>query len=122
WCQDTPAVARLPPPRAPSCLIDAYQSVGQLPLDVHATGVDFLVGGTLKWLLGGSGVAFLYIRGDLIPRLQPEVIGWFAHRDQFTFAPAFEYAADARRFEGGTPSVAAVYAASAGLQIVLEIG
>ena len=120
--QDITALARLAHARGASCLIDAYQSVGQLPLDVHATGVDFLVGGTLKWLLGGSGVAFLYIRGDLIPRLQPEVIGWFAHRDQFTFAPAFEYAADARRFEGGTPSVAAVYAASAGLQIVLEIG
>lgn len=120
--QDIAATARLAHDHGAFCLIDAYQSVGQLPLDVHAAGVDFLVGGTLKWLLGGSGVAFLYVRGDLIPRLRPEVVGWFAHREQFAFAPAFEYADDARRFEGGTPSVAAVYAASAGLGMVLEIG
>ncbi len=120
--QDIAGLARLARSRGALSLVDAYQSVGQLPTDVHASGVDFLVGGTLKWLLGGSGVAFLYIRGELIPRLRPEIVGWFAHRDQFTFAPAFEYAEDARRFEGGTPSVAAVYAASAGLQIVLEIG
>ena len=120
--QDPSALARLAHAHGAYCLIDAYQSVGQLPLAVHATGVDFLVGGTLKWLLGGSGMAFLYVRPDLIPHLRPEVVGWFAHRDQFAFAPAFEYAEDARRFEGGTPSVAAVYAASAGLQMVLEIG
>ena len=120
--QDIVVLARLAHARGAYCLIDAYQSVGQLPLDVHATGVDFLVGGALKWLLGGPGVAFLYARGDLIPHLRPEIVGWFAHRDQFAFAPTFEYAEDARRFEGGTPSVAAVYAASAGLQMVLEIG
>lgn len=120
--QDIAATARLAHDHGAFCLIDAYQSVGQLPLDVHAAGVDFLVGGTLKWLLGGSGVAFLYVRGNLVPRLRPEVVGWFAHREQFAFAPAFEYADDARRFEGGTPSVAAVYAASAGLGMVLEIG
>lgn len=120
--QDIAALARLAHARGAFCLIDGYQSVGQLPLEVHATGVDFLVGGSLKWLLGGSGMAFLYVRGDLLPRLRPEVVGWFAHRDQFAFAPEFEYAEDARRFEGGTPSVAAVYAASAGLALVEQIG
>jgi selenocysteine lyase/cysteine desulfurase len=120
--QDVTALARLAHARGAFCLIDAYQSVGQLPLEVHATGVDFLVGGSLKWLLGGSGMAFLYVRGDLLPRLRPEVVGWFAHRDQFAFAPEFEYAEDARRFEGGTPSVAAAYAANAGLALVEEIG
>ncbi len=120
--QDIASLARLAHNRGALCLIDAYQSVGQLPLDVHATGVDILVGGALKWLLGGTGVAFLYVRGDLIPRLRPEAVGWFAHHDQFTFAPTFAYAEDARRFEGGTPSVTAVYAASAGLASVLEIG
>jgi len=120
--QDIAALARIAHAQGALCLIDAYQSVGQLPLDVHATGVDFLVGGSLKWLLGGSGMAFLYVRGDLLSRLRPEVVGWFAHRDQFAFAPAFDYAEDARRFEGGTPSVAAVYAASAGLALVEDIG
>ncbi len=120
--QDITALADIAHARGAYCLIDAYQSVGQLPLDVPATGVDFLVGGALKWLLGGSGLAFLYVRDDLLDRLRPEVVGWFAHRDQFAFAPEFEYAEDARRFEGGTPSVAAVYAASAGLAIVEEIG
>jgi len=120
--QDIGGLARLAHASGASCLVDAYQSVGQLPLDVRAAGVDFLVGGTLKWLLGGSGVAFLYVRRELLGRLRPEAVGWFAHRDQFAFAPAFDYAGDARRFEGGTPSVAAVYAASAGLAMVLEIG
>jgi selenocysteine lyase/cysteine desulfurase len=120
--QDIVALADIAHARGALCLIDAYQSVGQLPLEVRAAGVDFLVGGALKWLLGGSGLAFLYVRGDLLPRLRPEVVGWFAHRDQFAFAPEFEYAEDARRFEGGTPSVAAVYAASAGLALVEEIG
>ena len=86
-------------------------------------GVDFLVAGGLKWLLGGPGTAFLYVRRDLIDRLHPHDVGWFAHADQFGFdVRRFTYAADARRFEGGTPSVAATYAARAGLEVVLEVG
>ncbi len=105
------------------CVIDAYQGTGQLPTDVHASGVDFLVSGGLKWLLGGPGFAFLYVRRDLHDRLHPHDVGWFGHREQFAFrTDHFDPAPDARRFEGGTPSVAAVYAASAGLDIVLEIG
>ena len=120
--RDIAALSRVAHACGALSLVDAYQSVGQLPLHVRAAGVDFLVGGTLKWLLGGPGMAFLYVRRELIPRLHPEAVGWFAHRDQFAFASAFDYAEDARRFEGGTPSVAAVYAASAGLAMVLEIG
>jgi kynureninase len=120
--QNIAQLAAIAHQRGALCLVDAYQSVGQLPLDVRAAGVDFLVGGGLKWLLGGSGIAFLYVRRELIHRLEPQVVGWFAHRDQFAFAAEFSYAGDARRFEGGTPSVAAIYAATAGLQIVLEIG
>src|SRR3990170_4934700 len=67
------------------CLIDAYQGTGQLPTDVHATGVDFLVTGGLKWLLGGPGFACLYVRRDLHDRLHPADIGWFAHKEQFSF-------------------------------------
>lgn len=121
--QDIAALAHIAHARGAYCLIDAYQSVGQLAVDVHATGVDFLVTGGLKWLLGGPGIAYLYVRRDLVERLHPHDVGWFAHADQFAFnVRQFEYAADARRFEGGTPSVAATYAGRAGLEIVSEIG
>jgi selenocysteine lyase/cysteine desulfurase len=121
--QDIAALAHVAHARGAYCLIDAYQSIGQLPTDVHTAGVDFLVAGGLKWLLGGPGTAFLYVRRDLIDRLHPHDVGWFAHADQFGFdVRRFTYAADARRFEGGTPSVAATYAARAGLEVVLEVG
>ncbi len=121
--QDIVAIAELAHARGALVVVDAYQSVGQLPLDVHATGVDFLVTGGLKWLLGGPGIAYLYVRQDLIKTLQPRNIGWFAHREQFAFdVRRFEYADDARRFEGGTPSLAATYAGRAGLDLVLELG
>lgn len=121
--QDLAALAHIAHASGGYCLIDAYQSVGQLPVDVKASGVDFLVTGGLKWLLGGPGIAYLYVRKELAGMLHPLDVGWFAHRDQFAFdVRHFAYAADARRFEGGTPSVAATYAGRAGLDIVLEIG
>lgn len=123
YVQDLGRVAEIAHRAGALCVIDAYQGTGQLPTDVHATGVDFLVSGGLKWLLGGPGIAFLYVRRDLHGRLHPHDIGWFAHRDQFAFkTDLFEPAPDARRFEGGTPSVAAVYAMAEGLGIVHEIG
>ena len=104
-------------------IIDAYQATGQLPTDVHALGVDVLITGGLKWLLGGTGIAFLYVRRDLIPVLRPSITGWFAAERQFEFdVRSFEFRTDARRFELGTPANAAVYAASAGIDIVGEIG
>ena len=121
--QDLAVLVHLAHAQGAYCLVDAYQSVGQLPVDVHATDVDFLVTGGLKWLLGGPGIAYLYVRRDLARMLEPKNVGWFAHRDQFAFdVRRFEYADDARRFEGGTPSVAATYTGRAGLDIVLEIG
>ncbi len=121
--QDVGTISRLAHEKGALCLVDAYQSIGQLPLDVHAAEVDFLVTGGLKWLLGGSGIAYLYVRREWLDRLRPRNVGWFAHRNQFAFdVRRFEYADDARRFEGGTPSVAATYAGRAGLGIVLEIG
>lgn len=121
--QDIGALADIAHRRGAYCLIDAYQSIGQLPTDVHAAGVDVLVTGGLKWLLGGPGVAYLYVRRDVAARLEPRYIGWFAHKNQFAFdVTRFEYADGARRFEGGTPSVAAVYAGRAGIDIVAEIG
>jgi len=121
--QDVAALAEVAHRAGAYLLVDAYQSIGQVPLDVHRAGVDFLVTGGLKWLLGGPGIAYLYVRRALADRLQPTEIGWFAHRNQFAFdVHRFEYADGARRFEGGTPSVAAVYAGQAGLSIVEEIG
>jgi selenocysteine lyase/cysteine desulfurase len=121
--QDIKAIAEVAHAKGALCLIDAYQSVGQLPIDVHDTGVDFLCAGGLKWLLGGPGIVFLYVREDLAKRLHPTTTGWFAHERQFEFDPhAISWHDDARRFEQGTPSLAAVATQLGGLEIIREIG
>ena len=121
--QDIQGVADAAHARGALCLIDAYQSVGQIPVDVKATGVDFLTAGGLKWLLGGPGIVFLYVREELARRLEPMVAGWFGHRDQFAFDPrSLTFHDDARRFELGTPALAAIYAQLGGLEYIEEIG
>src|SRR2546429_1855905 len=121
--QDIKAIAEAARKRGALTLVDAYQSVGQLPVDVKAAGVDFLTAGGLKWLLGGPGIVFLYARQELTRSLVPQIAGWFAHRDQFAFDPrTLELHDDARRFELGTPSLAAVYAQLGGLEYIEEIG
>src|SRR5204862_2544517 len=104
-------------------LVDAYQSVGQLPVDVKAAGVDLLTAGGIKWLLGGPGIVLLYVRDALARRLAPAIAGWFGHKDQFAFSPrVLELHEDERRFELGTPALAAVYAQLGGLDYIDEIG
>jgi len=121
--QDIKAIAEAARKRGALTLVDAYQSVGQLPVDVKAAGVDFLTAGGLKWLLGGPGIVFLYARQELTRSLAPQIAGWFGHRDQFAFDPrTLELHDDARRFELGTPSLAAVYAQLGGLEYIEEIG
>jgi len=121
--QDIRAVADAAHARGALCLVDAYQSVGQVPLDVKATGVDFLTAGGLKWLLGGPGIVFLYVREALARRLAPGIAGWFGHKHQFAFEPrVLELHDDARRYELGTPSLAAIYAQLGGLEYIEEIG
>jgi kynureninase len=121
--QDIHAVAAAAHAKGALCLIDAYQAVGQVPVDVRAAGVDFLTAGGLKWLLGGPGIVFLYVRAELARRLAPTIAGWFSHRDQFAFDPrSLELYDDARRFELGTPALAAVYAQLGGLDYIDEIG
>lgn len=121
--QDIAAVARTAHARGALCLIDAYQSVGQVPVDAGAANVDFLAAGGLKWLLGGPGIAFLYARPASTASLSPRVTGWFAQRNQFAFdIHHFEFCEDARRFETGTPALAAVYAQLGGLEVIEEIG
>lgn len=121
--QDIARIARAAHRHGALAIVDAYQATGQLPTDVHSADVDVLITGGLKWLLGGTGIAFMYVRQDLIPNLRPTITGWFANAKQFDFDPGrFEYHSDARRFELGTTANAAAYAASAGLDVVLEIG
>src|SRR5206468_2913702 len=105
--------------RRPFLLVDGYQSVGQVPCDVRAADVDFLTAGGLKWLLGGPGIVFLYVRAELARRLEPGIAGWFGHKRQFAFEPrALERHDDARRFELGTPSLAAIYTQLGGLEYI----
>ena len=121
--QDIKRVAQVAHARGALCLIDAYQSVGQVPVDVQETGVDALVAGGLKWLLGGPGIVFLYVRETVASRLEPRISGWFGQRDQFAFDPrALTLHEGARRFELGTPALASVYAQRGGLEYIEEIG
>lgn len=121
--QDVHAVADLAHLHGALLLVDGYQAVGQLPVDVRALDVDFYCGGGLKWLLGGSGVAYLYARPQLLASLAPRAAGWFAHRDQFRFDPRrLELHDDARRLEAGTPAMLPVYAQLGGLDVIEELG
>ena len=104
-------------------LVDAYQSAGALPLDMTSLDADFLVGGALKYLLGSPGVGFLYARAGRTDAVVPTTTGWFADRDVFRMQiEAYDPAPDARRFEAGTPAVPSLYAAAAGVELMLEIG
>jgi kynureninase len=103
-------------------VLDAYQSVGTVPLDVAALGVDFAVGGSVKWLCGGPGAGWLYVRPDLAQTLEPRLTGWHAHARPFAFEPEHDYAEGAWRFLTGTPNVPALYAATAGYDVIEEVG
>ena len=103
-------------------VLDAYQSVGTVPLDVTALGVDFAVGGSVKWLCGGPGAAWLYVRPDLAAALEPALTGWQAHARPFAFEPEQDYAEGSARFLTGTPNVPALYAATAGYDLIEEVG
>ena len=122
YIQDVRAVADTAHKHGAYMLIDDYQGTGQIPIDVVAMDIDFLVTGTLKWLMGGPGLALVYIREGLIPHVQPTITGWFGHREQFQFKTReFAFRDDAARVELGTPSVPSIYAANGGLDIVKEV-
>jgi len=123
YIQDVKALADICHRKGAALVVDAYQSIGAIPFDVHESGVDFLVGGTLKWLMGGPGMAYLYARRDRIAGAHPSAIGWWAMRDPFTFdVQHIDLAPNARRFEYGTPAVAAAYTSRAGIELLREIG
>jgi selenocysteine lyase/cysteine desulfurase len=104
-------------------MLDDYQDCGTRPIDVKAMDLDFFVTGTLKYLLGPPGLAFMYVRKELISSLVPTVTGWFAQANPFAYDPKlFDLSPTARRFESGSPPVPNVYAALPGFQLLQEIG
>jgi kynureninase len=105
------------------CVIDGYHGAGQIAFSVSHTGVDFYTTGPLKWLLGGPGLSYLYVRPGLIQQLQPRITGWFGARNAFDFdIRHFQPHDDARRFEMGTPALHTVHTALGGQEIIDEVG
>jgi kynureninase len=104
-------------------VLDVFQSLGTVPVDLQDLDVDFAVGGCLKWLCGGPGACFLYVRPDLADRLEPRFTGWLAHDDPFAFDPGpLVRTRGSYRFQSGTPNIPALYICQAGLDIVGEVG
>jgi len=123
YLQDVRSIADAAHAAGALCLIDGYQTCGCVPIDVEAMDCDAFVGGCLKWVSGGPGNAFLYVRPALLPEVRPQGTGWFATRDPFSFTlQELTFADDARRLETGTWAVACNYAGLAGLETVLEVG
>jgi len=120
--QDVETIVRRAHEVGAHVVLDAYQSAGIVPLDVTELGVGFAVGGSVKWLCGGPGNGWLYVRPDLAERLEPTVTGWQAHAEPFAFEEELRYADGATRFLTGTPNVPALYAATAGYDLIEEVG
>ena len=119
--QDAAELTRIAHKSGSYIFLDAYQSNGQLAIDVRGLGVDFLAGGALKWLCGGPGMAYLYVRSDL--SIESVTLSWFGVENQFGFdIQDAQPRADARRFELGTPGTGAAYTAAGGLSIILDAG
>ena len=120
---DVAEIARLAHESGALCLADSYQAVGAIDFDARALGVDFATGGTVKYLLGSSGLGFLYVRRELLSRLLPTQTGWFADEDIFRMDISdYSPAADARRFDAGTPPVPNIYGGLAGMSLIEEAG
>jgi kynureninase len=104
-------------------VLDTYQSAGTVPFNVEELGVDFATGGSVKWLCGGPGAGYLYVRPDLQAKFEPRTTGWMAHEHPFDFEIGpIEYATDIRRFLHGSPAIPAMYAAKSGYEIINQIG
>ncbi len=120
---DAEAICRMARERGAYSFVDDYHGIGIVPLELHDLGCDFYTAGVLKWLCGGPGLAFLYARRELLPRLEPLVTGWFATREPFSFdLEHLEYHPSARRLEHGTPPAPVVFVAQGGLDVISEVG
>jgi kynureninase len=122
YIQDLASIARRAHEAGALVMADLYQSAGAVPVNVRNLDLDFATGGSVKWLCGGPGAGYLYVRPELWPQLEPAFTGWQAHREPFAFVPGMDYASDAYRFLGGTPNIPALYSARSGYEIVNEIG
>lgn len=123
YIQDTAAVIQKAHKVGAQVILDVYQAAGTVPLEIEKLQADFAVGGSVKWLCGGPGAGYLYVRPDLAKTLEPGVVGWAAHAHPFGFETgAIQYADAPERFQSGTPNVPSIYSARAGYEIVAEIG
>jgi kynureninase len=122
YIQDVAEIASYARKQGAFSLIDGYHAPGSIPVNLKDLGVDFYIGGCLKWLCGGPGNAFLYTRAELHPILKPMLTGWFAHRQPFGFDTEMDYTEGPFRFMSGTPPIPSLYTAMAGLGIIKEIG
>jgi len=119
---DAKEVCRIARERGALSFVDDYHGIGIVPLDLHDLGCDIYAAGSLKWLCGGPGLVFLYVRRDLIPTLEPLVTGWFAQAEPFSFElDRLEYHPTARRFEHGTPPAPVYFIAQGGLDVIAEV-
>ena len=122
FLQDAKAITQRAHEVGAMVVLDTYQSAGTIPFSVKDLDVDFATGGSVKWLCGGPGAGYLYVRPDLIEHLQPQTTGWMAHEHPFAFESEMHYAPNITRFLHGSPAIPALYAAESGYQIINEIG
>lgn len=122
FLQDAKAITERAHEVGAMVVLDTYQSAGTVPFSVTELNVDFATGGSVKWLCGGPGAGYLYVRPDLIEQLQPKTTGWMAHEHPFSFEPDMHYAPNVTRFLHGSPAIPALYAAQSGYKIINQIG
>jgi kynureninase len=122
FLQDALAITRREHEVGAMVVLDTYQSAGTVPFSVEELNVDFACGGSVKWLCGGPGAGYLYVRPDLHDKLKPRTTGWMAHESPFAFDSSMKYAPNIMRFLHGSPAIPALYAARTGYRIINEIG
>jgi kynureninase len=122
FLQDAHAITQRAHEVGATVVLDTYQSAGTVPFSVKDLQVDFATGGSVKWLCGGPGAGYLYVRPDLIDKLEPKTTGWMAHEHPFAFESELRYAPNITRFLHGSPAIPALYAAQSGYEIINEIG
>jgi kynureninase len=123
YLQDAKEICRRAREVGALVLLDTYQSLGTVPLDVEELGVDMVCGGSVKWLCGGPGAGYLYVRPGLMDQLEPRLTGWAAHADPFAFELGEQrYAHGPRRLLHGSPAVASLMHATAGYEVIHEVG
>jgi kynureninase len=122
FLQDAKAITERAHEVGAMVVLDTYQSAGAVPFSVKELNVDFATGGSVKWLCGGPGAGYLYVRPDLHDKLEPKTTGWMAHETPFAFDTELRYAPGVARFLHGSPAIPALYAAQSGYRIINEIG